>query len=45
MTVLVKASSNLTNRSKLGVAVMGSEELIAEARDSSGTQREWNVSR
>jgi hypothetical protein len=39
MTLLVKASTNLTNRPKLGVAVVGSEELVAEARDSSGTQR------
>jgi hypothetical protein len=45
MTVLAKASSNLTDRRKLGVPHVGSKKIVAEAGDSSGTQRKGNVRR
>jgi hypothetical protein len=47
MAVLAKAGSNLTDRqlllSQLRVAVVITEALIAEAGDSSRTQRKGNV--
>jgi hypothetical protein len=35
----------LTLRCQLGVTAVRNEKLVAEAGDSSGTQRKWNVRR
>jgi hypothetical protein len=47
MSVLAKATSNLTKKEKmfsqLRVAVVRSEQLVAETGESSGTQRKRDV--
>jgi hypothetical protein len=43
MTVLAKANSNLTDRPKIGVPHVESKKLVADAGESSGTQRKRNV--
>jgi hypothetical protein len=42
---LLRERESLQTGSQLRVAVVRSEKLVAEARDSSGTQRKGNVRR
>jgi hypothetical protein len=43
MIVVAKATSSITDQPRF--AVVRSEKLVAEAVDSSGTQRKWKIHR